>query len=177
MGLESGILARPPGRDGVGDTGLFEFNRRDMTIEEMEERARGGEWQPGDLFAVFRDELGGMHVQYSHYDDFAGVAISQLIRTRTGSENVTVDYETMLYLVGMLMVSRIHGYEFDNFLDLRDHTLKQVFDLKDLCSWIARNENLFMTDAEAVMEDAFDDHELESLRDGSEAAARTLMGS
>lgn len=176
MGIENGIQARAPGRDGVRDTGLFEFNRRDMTVEEMEARAKAGEWKPGDLFAVFRDELGGMHVQYSHYEDFAGVAITQLVRTRRGSENVSVDYETLLHLVGMLMLSRVHGYEFDNFLDLRDHTLKQIYDLRGLCTWIARNETLFMTEAEAVMEQAFEDQEMEELRNGSTEVAESLMG-
>jgi len=175
MGIENGIEARAPGRDGVRDTGLFEYNRRDMTVDEMEAQHKAGAWSPGDLFAVFRDELGGMHVQYSHYDDFASVAISQLVRTRRGMENVNVDYETMLHLVGMLMLSRIHGYEFDNFLDLRDHNLKQIYDLKGLCAWIARNENLFMTDAQAVMEEAFDDDEIEALRNGSEDATTSLM--
>lgn len=158
---KSGFEARAPGRDGVYDTGLFEYNREDMTIEEMERRAKEGHWNDGDLFAIFRDALGGTHAQYSHIDDFADVALQQLIRSRRGYENVPIDRETILYLVGILMISRIHGYEFEEFVDFRDHLGNQIFDLRKLCEWIGSNEEFFLTDAEAVME--MDDTPIEDI--------------
>lgn len=156
----SGREARAPGRDGMFDTGLFEYNREDMTVETMQ--ARMASWSEGDLFAIFRDELGGTHAQYSRFEDFADVALTQLVRSRRGFENVTVDRETVLYLVAILMISRMHGYTFDNFVELRDHTGRQVFDFRGLCEWIAMNEELFMTEAEILAE--MDDEDLESLR-------------
>lgn len=146
----SGKDARAPGRDGIHDTGLFEYNREDMSVEMMEHRSR--DWTDGDLFAIFRDELGGTHAQYSRYDDFAEVALTQLVRTRRGFERVAVDREMLLHLVAILMISRIHDYHFDNFVELRDHDNKQVFDFRGLCEWISRNEELFMSDAEAAVE-------------------------
>jgi hypothetical protein len=152
----SGREARAPGRDGVYDTGLFEYNREDMTVEVMQSRMAS--WTPGDLFAVFRDEYGGTHAQYSRFDDFADVALTQLVRSRRGFENVAVDRQTLLFLVSILMISRMHGYTFDNFVELRDHQGRQLFDFRGLCEWIAMNEELFMTDAEMVcdMEDDMD---------------------
>jgi hypothetical protein len=144
----SGRDARAPGRDGMFDTGLFEYNREDMTVEAME--ARRGQWSDGDLFAIFRDELGGTHAQYSRFEDFAEVALTQLIRSRRGFEKVAVDRETILYHVAILKISRNHGYTFDNFVDLRDHAGHQIFDFRGLCEWIAMNEELFMTEAEIL---------------------------
>jgi hypothetical protein len=155
----SGREARAPGRDGVYDTGLFEYNREDMTVEAMQSRMSS--WTSGDLFAVFRDDLGGTHAQYSRFEDFADVALTQLVRSRRGFENVSVDRETLLFLVSILMISRMHGYTFDDFVELRDHQGKQLFDFRGLCEWIAMNEELFMTEAEIVAE--MDDESIESL--------------
>ena len=155
----SGREARAPGRDGVYDTGLFEYNREDMTVEAMQSRMAS--WTPGDLFAIFRDELGGTHAQYSRFDDFADVALTQLVRSRRGFENVAVDRETLLFLVSILMISRMHGYTFDNFVELRDHMGKQLFDFRGLCEWIAMNEELFMTEAEMLAD--IEDEPLESV--------------
>lgn len=156
----SGRDARAPGRDGMFDTGLFEYNREDMTVESMQSRMAS--WSEGDLFAVFRDELGGTHAQYSRFEDFADVALTQLVRSRRGFENVAVDRETVLYLVAILMISRMHGYTFDNFVELRDHEGRQIFDFRGLCEWIAMNEELFMTEAEILAE--MDDEDIESVR-------------
>lgn len=156
----SGRDARAPGRDGMFDTGLFEYNREDMTIEAMQ--SRKGSWTEGDLFAVFRDELGGTHAQYSRFEDFADVALTQLVRSRRGFENVAVDRETITYLVAILMISRMHGYTFDNFVELRDHDGRQIFDFRGLCEWIAMNEELFMTEAEILAE--MDDTDMDDLR-------------
>lgn len=158
----SGRDARAPGRDGVHDTGLFDYNREDMTVEIMESRA--AQWTKGDYFAIFRDELGGTHAQYSRREDFAEVALTQLVRTRRGFERVAVDQEMILYLVAVLMISRIHDYHFDNFVEFRDHENKQVFDFRGLCEWISRNEELFLSDAEAAIE-------MESIEDARETYA------
>lgn len=157
----SGRDARAPGRDGMFDTGLFEYNREDMSVETME--ARRSQWSEGDLFAIFRDELGGTHAQYSRFEDFADVALTQLIRSRRGFENVSVDRETILHLVAILMVSRMHGYSFENFVDLRDHAGRQIFDFRGLCEWIAMNEELFLTDAEIAAE--LDDRPMDEVRE------------
>lgn len=153
--------ARAPGRDGRYDTGLFEYNREDMSVETMQ--ARRAEWTDGDLFAIFRDDLGRTHAQYSRYEDFAEVALTQLVRTRRGFETVAVDRETIVHLVAILMISRIHNYSFDNFVELRDHTGRQMFDFGGLCEWIAFNEDLFITDAEAVAE--MDDEDIDAVRE------------
>lgn len=177
MGAEvSGSLARAPGRDGMSDTGLYEFNRMDMTVATMEARARAGDWVEGDLFAIFRDDLGGTHAQHSTYQDFFEVAITQLVRARRHIVGLNVDREMAHYLVGILMISRIHPYHFENFLELRDHNLKQIFDMRGLCAWIARNEELFMTEAEAAVENALADGDIEALREGDPHDARLLMG-
>lgn len=153
--------ARAPGRDGMFDTGLFEYNREDMTVEAME--GRMSEWTEGDLFAIFRDELGGTHAQYSRITDFSDVALTQLVRNRPGMENVAIDRETILYLVSILMISRMHGYSFDNFLEMRDHNNRQLFDFYGLCDWIGSNEMLFMTEAEAIVE--MDDDDIDALHE------------
>lgn len=156
----NGRSGRAPGRDDMFDTGLFVFNREDMSVEAMQ--ARMPYWTPGDLFAIFRDELGGTHAQYSRFEDFSDVALTQLVRIRRGYEDVAVDRERMLRLVAILMISRIHGYTFDNFVELRDHEGRQLFDFRGLCSWIANNEEMFMTDAEATVE--MDAENIEDLR-------------
>jgi hypothetical protein len=156
----SGKQARAPGRDGMYETGLYEYNREDMTVEEMERRM--SEWSDGDLFAIFRDELGGTHAQYSRISDFSDVALTQLVRNRPGFEDIVIDKETILYLVSILMISRMHGYSFDNFIEMRDHRNKQLFDFYGLCDWIGCNEHLFMTDAEVAAE--IDDESLEDLQ-------------
>lgn len=156
----SGKDARAPGRDGQFDTGLFEYNREDMTVEAMQRKLHL--WTEGDLFAIFRDELGGTHAQYSRFEDFAEVALTQLVRSRRGFENMPVDRETVLFLVAILMISRMHGYTFDNFVELRNHEGKQLFDFRGLCEWIAMNEELFMTDAELAIEQIEDIEDLQA---------------
>jgi hypothetical protein len=150
---------RAPGRDKMHETGLFEQNREDMSVEEMERRRHS--WTEGDLFAVFRDELGGTHVQYSPRSDFAHVINHVII-----NKNVNIDVEMIDFLVGILMISRLHAYSFENFVDLRDYKGNQIFDFKDLCEWIGKNEDLFITEAEIAaeccddsMEDLYNDYD------------------
>lgn len=157
----SGKDARAPGRDEQYDTGLFVYNREDLSFDAM--RARIGHpqrgWTDGDLFAVFRDDLGGLRVQYSTFGDFSGVAVTQLVRTRRGFENAEVDHRTLVYLVGLLMISRLHGYHFENFVQLLDHKGDQLFDFRGLCEWVAMNEALFLSDGDAIAEEMADDLE------------------
>jgi len=162
MGMNlSGAEARAPGRDGVYDTGLFMYNREDMSFEAMTHRREDPRhaWTPGDLFAIFRDDLGAARVQYSRFEDFSTVALTQLVRTRRGFENADVDQRTLDHLVGLLMITRVHGYHFENFVQLLDHKGEQLFDFRGLCEWVSENEELFLTDAEAIVEEAAEDVE------------------
>ena len=157
----SGTDARAPGRDERGAAGLFVYNREDMDFAAMEQRRvdpRRG-WTEGDLFAVFRDDFGGLRAQYSRFEDFYAVAVTQLVRSRPGFEDVDMDRASMVHLVGLLMISRIHGYHFDNFVQLLDHRGAQLFDFRGLCDWVSHNELLFMSESSAIIEDDADDVE------------------
>jgi len=54
-------------------------------------------------------------------------------------------------------MSRLHDYEFDNFVHLLDFELKQVFDMRKVIEWTNMNKAFFSSPAEdAVLADAED---------------------
>lgn len=156
---------RTPGRDVTYSSGLFKYNRADMTFDQMNAMRK----TEGDLFAVFRDEYGGVHIQYSRFEDFSSVALIHLLKVRE-EDRSKADQQTMRHLVGILMLSRIHGYHFEDFIQILDHTGKQVFDMKELCLWIAMNEQIFTSDVEyAIAADADDREAMEKSYDSTPA--------
>lgn len=128
---------------------LYKYNREDFTYTDMINMNR----QEGDLFAVFHSETGTVGVLYSTANDFANVAFDQVKK----SSNATRGFEAsdIYYIIGSLMISRIHKFDFYGFMHLLDHELNQVFDMRMLIEWTSTNRNLFLSPAEeAVMRDA-----------------------
>ena len=112
-----------------------EENRADLSYREMENLMR----EDGDLFAVFSDVSGNTRVQYAKFSDFANIAKEQVLRRRSGQ----IERETLFYLVGSMMISRLHNYDLYGFVHLLDHNLREIFNLRDLIDWIAYNKDLF----------------------------------
>jgi hypothetical protein len=93
----------------------------------------------GDLFAVFADASGNTRVQFAKFSDFANIAKEQVLRRRSGQ----IERSTLFYLVGSMMISRLHNYDLYGFVHLLDHNLREIFNLRDLIDWIAYNKDLF----------------------------------
>lgn len=135
-----GALSVPPISAGaaapVDETiKVSSVNRADLSHREMEQMERND----GDLFAVFADAAGNTRVQYATFADYARVAQRQVARRREGP----VERMTLFYLVGSMMISRLHNYDLYGFVHLLDHNLREVFNLRDLVDWISVNKDLF----------------------------------
>lgn len=130
-------------------TGVFLYNRDDMSFMEMQAKKRFKD----DLFAVFQDEYGHARVQYARIEDYSVAALEQMDTASSGSfKPGMADY---LKLIGCIMISRSHNYSIYGFVNLLDHELNQIFDLNELINWINDRPEFFQSAAEAaVLEDA-----------------------
>lgn len=138
-------------------------NREDLSHREMEQMERSD----GDLFAVFADAAGNTRVQYATFADYARVAQRQVARRREGP----VERMTLFYLVGSMMISRLHNYDLYGFVHLLDHNLREVFNLRDLVDWISVNKDLFEQPMTQVVYTDADRKRLEAEFDAQEGQA------
>lgn len=140
---------RVPSQAAKASTGVFLYNRDDMSFMEMQAKKRFKE----DLFAVFQDEYGHARVQYARIEDYAEAALEQM--HAAVSDQFTPGMADYLKLIGCIMISRSHNYSIYGFVNLLDHDLNQIFDLNELINWINERPEFFRSPAEAaVLEDA-----------------------
>lgn len=152
MDIVEGSFGRIGYREERYPNGMFKYNREHMSYQDIFTRKR----EEGDLYAVFQDEMGGVGVEYSRREDFESFALDQ-IRNSARLNNNKLDVQDFFMLIGSTMISRIHDYDFENFIHLLDHDLKQVFDQRRLIEWVNMNVHLFSSPAEqAVLADADD---------------------
>lgn len=128
--------------------GLPLYNRAELTWDEFVSFKR----RKGDLFAMFKNKAGGFVIEYASYEDFSAFAFKTICgeKRRVGSIDITVD--VIARLCGIIMISREHGHDFEDFVSLVDHDLSELFDSAGLTTWIGMNQELFMSDAQALVE-------------------------
>ena len=147
-----GNFGRSSDRDGRYPNGMWKYNRADLSYQEMFLRPRS----EGDFFAVFRSETGEVRVEYARYEDYSDFAFRQVQKAITRNHRGIVPEDVYL-LIGCTMISRIHNYNFDNFVQLLDHNLSQVFDMRKLVEWTNLNQSFFGSPVEdAILADAED---------------------
>ena len=152
MKTDEGTNGRSGERSERFPNRMFKYNRANLSYQEMFERRR----EEGDLFAVFQNDMGEIRVEYARVEDYDEFAFEQIERS-SASQRRGLTAEDVYLLIGCTMMSRIHGYEFDNFVHLLDHELKQRFDMRKLIEWTNMNKAFFSSPAEdAVLADAED---------------------
>lgn len=120
---------------GDGLESLSTNNRRTMTFDEMRSFNR----TPGDLFAEFRDSFEGtVHYEYARLEDYREATIKHH-RLMGIDESFTTDEEVMNYLVGFAMISRAFAFRHEDFIQLLDHNLSQIFDMGAAQLWCINN--------------------------------------
>lgn len=134
-------------RSEKAQNGVFKLNRKDMSFAEMQLMPRSH----GDLFAVFQDDFGSTRVQYARIGDYAGTALNQINDTLKVS--VEESGRAWMFVIGSIMISRVHNYSLHGFVNLLDHNLEQVFDLHDLIDWVSNNPEFFVSEVEEAVED------------------------
>lgn len=152
MNTAEGTYGRSGERSERFPNQMFKYNRANFSYQEMFERRR----TEGDLFAVFQDDMGEIRVEYARVEDYEEFAFGQIERS-SASQRRGLSVEDVFLLIGCTMMSRIHEYEFDNFVHLLDHDLKQLFDMRKVIEWTNMNKSFFSSPAEdAVLADAED---------------------
>lgn len=144
-------------RSEKAQNGVFKRNRQDMSFADMQLMNRS----PGDLFAVFQDDFGATRVQYAQIEDYSITALNQVRDTMKVS--VEESGRAWMFVIGSIMISRVHNYSLHGFVNLLDHKLEQIFDLHDLVEWISTNPEFFVSEVDqAVDDDASDRAALEA---------------
>lgn len=152
MSVVEGSFGRSSDRSDRYPNGMFKYNRANLSYQEMFMRPR----QNGDFFAVFQDEMGEVRVEYARYEDYEDFAFSQIERSMR-SQRRGLTTEDVYLLIGCTMISRIHEYDFENFVHFLDHDLRQMFDMRRLIEWTNLNRAFFSSPAsDAVLADAED---------------------
>lgn len=152
MSIAEGSFGRSSDRSDRYPNGMFKYNRANLSYQEMFLRPR----KQGDFFAVFQDDMGEVRVEYACYEDYEEFAFAQIERS-IRSQRRGLTPEDVYLLIGCTMISRIHEYDFENFVMLLDHDLKQMFDMRRLIEWTNMNKAFFSSPAEdAVLADAED---------------------
>jgi len=152
MSSAEGTFGRSTERSERFPNGMFKYNRDNLSYQEMYDRLR----RVGDLFAVFQNDIGEIRVEYARVEDYERFAFDQIERS-TASHRRGLTAEDVYLLIGCTMMSRLHDYEFDNFVHLLDFELKQVFDMRKVIEWTNMNKAFFSSPAEdAVLADAED---------------------
>ena len=141
-------------RSEKAQNGVFKENRRDMSFADMQLMPRS----LGDLFAVFQDDFGATRVQYAQVQDYAGTALNQIRDTLKVS--VEESGRAWMFVIGSIMISRVHNYSLHGFVNLLDHNLEQIFDLHDLIDWVSNNPEFFVSDVDEAVEDDASDREV-----------------
>ena len=152
MNTAEGSFGRTEERSERYPNKMFKYNRANLSYHEMLEKRR----EFGDLFAVFQNDMGEIRVEYARVEDYEKFAFEQISRS-SASQRRGLTAEDIYLLIGCTMLSRIHDYEFDNFLHLLDFEMKQMFDMRRLIEWTNMNKSFFSSPAEeAVLADADD---------------------
>ena len=152
MNTDEGTFGRSGERSERFPNRMFKYNRANLSYKEMFERRR----EEGDLFAVFQNDMGEIRVEYARVEDYEEFAFEQ-IRRSSASQRRGLTPEDIYLLIGCTMMSRIHEYEFDNFVHLLDFELMQMFDMRKVIEWTNMNKSFFSSPAEdAVLADAED---------------------
>jgi len=147
---------------------MFKHNRGNLSHGEMYAMTKSG----GDLFAVFQDEMGEIRVEYANTADYEDAAYHQIELSMRRGYPRSFTTSDVKFLIGSMMISRLHNYDFFSFMHLLDEKLQQVFDMRDLMEWIIANKPLFSSPAEqAVMADALNSADLNSEYDSMQKVA------
>ena len=131
-------------------SGVYIENRANISYKEMVDMPRSD----GDLFALFTTNYGELRVEYSRFSDFSRIAYEQVLRRRIEATGGTVPtQDALVHVVALLMISRVHPYEFGDFIQLLDHDLNQLMDSFALVSWIEENQHLFASPVDLIADD------------------------
>lgn len=152
MSNTDGTFGRIGDRAERYPNGMFKYNRMNMSYPEMFERRR----QEGDFFAVFQNDLGEVRVEYANLSDYDTFVFKQIEKS-VQMQRRGLSAEDVYLLHGCVMISRIHDFDFEDFVHLLDYKLMQVFDMRKLIEWTNFNKAFFSSPAEnAILEDATD---------------------
>lgn len=147
------------GRKTHEPNGLPCQNRAVMSQDKMMKMRK----TPGDLFAVFKDDLGQIHIEWARVEDYHGFVVREIIRRQAESFEFEEKPIDAMYLTGIVMISKAMGFSLDHFEQLLTDDGRSLYDSFGLCLWIEHNQHYFASPAQAEMNNlAVDRAELEA---------------